>query len=283
MLHLVPPVAAQGSVPTRGSKMKNVSEYIDNKCKELTVPGRNVAIDESTVGFKGRIQFKCYNPKKPTKWGLGIFCLCDSEHGYVFSHIPHYGKTTTESLIRPDLPFTSRIVIHLAQVLQAHTSGSGYHIYTDRFYTSPQLARELHEMKIHTTGTVMASREDFPSDLKKKKLQEYELCAYQCDMKMMCLSFHDKRLVKMLSTFFGPQTQLITVYRQKRPVQFEKPTVIIEYTKFMGVVDRADRYCGCYGFTRRSYKWSKKLFFWLMEVAVVRSYMLYSLDKKDSG
>ena len=69
MLHLVPPVAAQGSVPTRWSKVKNVSEYIDSKCKELYVPGRNVAIDESTVGFKGRIQFKCYNPKKPTKWG----------------------------------------------------------------------------------------------------------------------------------------------------------------------------------------------------------------------
>ena len=68
-------------------------------------------------------------------------------------------------------------------------SGSGYHIYTDRFYTSPQLARELHEMKIHITGTVMASRKDFPSDLKKKNLQEYELCAYQCDMKIMCLSF----------------------------------------------------------------------------------------------
>ena len=73
MLHLVPPVAAEGSVPTRGRKVKNVSEYIDNKCKELYVPGRNVAIDESTVGFKGRIQFKCYNPKKPTKWGLRFF------------------------------------------------------------------------------------------------------------------------------------------------------------------------------------------------------------------
>jgi hypothetical protein len=138
MLHLVPPVAAQGSVPTRRSKVKNVSGYIDNKCKELYVPEKNVAIDESTVGFKGRIQFKCYNPKKPTKWGLRIFCLCDSENGYVFSHIPYYGKTTTESLIRPDLPFTSRIVIHLAQALQAHTGGSGYHIYTNRFYTSPQ-------------------------------------------------------------------------------------------------------------------------------------------------
>jgi hypothetical protein len=56
MLHLAPPVAAQGSVHTRGSKVKNVSEYNDNKCKELYLPARNVAIDYSTVGFKGRIQ-----------------------------------------------------------------------------------------------------------------------------------------------------------------------------------------------------------------------------------
>jgi hypothetical protein len=107
MLHLVPPVAAQGSMHTRGSKVKNVGEYIDNKCKDLYVLGRNVAIDESTVGFKGRIQFKCNDPKEPTKWGLRIFYLCDSENRYVFFYIPYYGKTTTESLIRPDLPFMS--------------------------------------------------------------------------------------------------------------------------------------------------------------------------------
>jgi len=32
MLHFVPPVAAQGSVSTRWSKVKNVSEYVDNTC-----------------------------------------------------------------------------------------------------------------------------------------------------------------------------------------------------------------------------------------------------------
>ena len=168
------------------------------------------------------------------KVGPTILCLCDSENGCVFSYIPYYGKTTTESLIRPDLPFTSRIVIHLAQDLQAHTSGSGHHIYNDRFYTSSQLARELHEMKIHITGTVMASRRDFPSDLKKKKFREYELCAYQCDMKMMCLSFHDKRLVTMLSTFFGPRTQLITGYKKKQPVRFEKPDSYFRIHKVYG-------------------------------------------------
>jgi len=50
-----------------------------------------------------------------------------------------------------------------------------------------------------------------------------------------------------------PWNKLITGYRKEQPVQFEKPTVILEYTKFMGGVDRADQYCGCYGFTRRSY------------------------------
>jgi hypothetical protein len=51
----------------------------------------------------------------------------------------------------------------------------------------------------------------------------------------------------------------------------------------MGGVDRADQYCVRYRFTRRSYKWWKKLFFWLMKVAFVNSYILYSLDKKSSG
>jgi hypothetical protein len=40
-------------------------------------------------------------------------------------------------------------------------------------YSFPQLGHELHEMKIHVTGTVMASGKDFASDLKEKKLQEY--------------------------------------------------------------------------------------------------------------
>jgi hypothetical protein len=31
------------------------------------VPGKNIAIDESTVGFKRIIIFETYNPKKPMK------------------------------------------------------------------------------------------------------------------------------------------------------------------------------------------------------------------------
>jgi hypothetical protein len=62
-------------------------------------------------------------------------------------------------------------------------------------------------------------------------------------MKMMCLSFHDKRFVTMLSTFFGSQTQLITGYRKKQPVQFEKlntQSLWEEWTELISTVDVMD-------------------------------------------
>ena len=44
--------------------------------------GREIAIDESMIGFKGRLLFIQYIPKKPTKWGIKAFVLADSSSGY---------------------------------------------------------------------------------------------------------------------------------------------------------------------------------------------------------
>ena len=52
------------------------------KCYTLN---REVSVDESMVGFKGRLSFIQYMPKKPTKWGLKAFVLSDSKSGYVYN------------------------------------------------------------------------------------------------------------------------------------------------------------------------------------------------------
>lgn len=88
MLHM--PVTTQ---PCRGRKIKSVTDYIDKRCREFYIPPENISIDESTVGFKGRVKWKCYNPKIPTKWGLRIYCLCNRA-GYVSCFIPYYGTET---------------------------------------------------------------------------------------------------------------------------------------------------------------------------------------------
>ena len=44
--------------------------------------GWEIAVDESMIGFKGRLHFIQYKPKKPTKWGMKAFVLADSSSGY---------------------------------------------------------------------------------------------------------------------------------------------------------------------------------------------------------
>ncbi len=56
-----------------------------------------------------------------------------------------------------------------------------------------------------------------------------------------------------------------------------KPLVIHEYNLSMNGVEKADQYTTYYSFVRKSKKWWRKLFFWLFEVAVVNSYILYKI------
>src|ERR1044072_2687709 len=93
---------------------------------------------------------------------------------------------TTAILVRPDLPATSRIVVHLCEKLLQKSNGSGYHLYIDRFYTGYALALELLNMKIHLTGTVQRNRQCMPDDMKKNlKMKLHEVIAYQYGHKVM--------------------------------------------------------------------------------------------------
>lgn len=83
-LHISPPTP-NARARTRGDKVKSVVVYLQEKFKEYFTPLYECSIDESTIAFKGRIIFKCYNAHKPTKWGLKVFVLSDSRSGYVAS------------------------------------------------------------------------------------------------------------------------------------------------------------------------------------------------------
>ena len=52
---------------------------------------RDVAIDESMIGFKGHLWFIQYIPKKPTKWGMKAV-LADSLSGYTYNWKLYAGK-----------------------------------------------------------------------------------------------------------------------------------------------------------------------------------------------
>ena len=41
-------------------------------------PGKNIAIDEAMVAWRGPLSFRIYNPDKPDRFGIKVFELCDS-------------------------------------------------------------------------------------------------------------------------------------------------------------------------------------------------------------
>ena len=59
-------------------------------------PGKNIAIDEGLVPWKGHIHFNTFNAKKPNKFGLKSYQLCD-QTGYCCQYELYAGKRAAAS------------------------------------------------------------------------------------------------------------------------------------------------------------------------------------------
>ena len=65
--------------------------------------GREISIDESMIGFKGRLYFIQYMPKKPTKWGMKAFVLDEVQHPLEAYHGLVNGNLPTKVVCSPEV------------------------------------------------------------------------------------------------------------------------------------------------------------------------------------
>ncbi|XP_015436661.1 PREDICTED: piggyBac transposable element-derived protein 4-like [Dufourea novaeangliae] len=284
MLHLKSIPTSNTNPRTRLQRVNCFLEYVSSKFLDYFIPGEHICVDESTVKFKGRISFITYNPKKPTKWGIRVYALADSKTGYICCILPYYGSLTTELLVRPDLPVSTRIPLHLYQMsLEKIPGAQGHHMYTDRYYTSYILAQELSKLNCHLTGTILTNRKELPKEIKKPNFSKKLTVAYRRG-KTLVLGWKDKRVVTCLTT--RGDTGMTTFRRITRggvDIMVKKPNVVLNYIKYMGGVDLADQYASTCCFLRKSLKWWHKLFFGGMEISLINSYILYKQEKIKKG
>ncbi|KAJ8873059.1 hypothetical protein PR048_026675 [Dryococelus australis] len=67
-------------------------EKWDENLSKLYYPHDNVTVDDQLVGFRGRCPFNQYIPSKPSKYGVKIWALCDSNTSYVLKIQMYTGK-----------------------------------------------------------------------------------------------------------------------------------------------------------------------------------------------
>ena len=162
--------------------------------------------------------------------------------------------------------------------------GDGFHLFTDRFYTGCQLAHELLQLRVHLTGTVQRNRKGLSKEAKKKrKLKKHEVVGYTQRSKLMFLVWQDKRPFLMLTTYHDANVQTVSRTSRCGTVTFEKQICIIDYTSKRKAVDRRDHLCTSYNFTKKTLKWWRKMFFWLLEVAIVNCYVLCNAVRVKNG
>jgi hypothetical protein len=72
-------------------KMRTIFDKLNDAYAKYYSPTENIAIDEITVLFKGRVVFKQYIPQKHKRFGIKIYKLFDSK-GYTYNMLVYLGR-----------------------------------------------------------------------------------------------------------------------------------------------------------------------------------------------
>ncbi|XP_035829688.1 piggyBac transposable element-derived protein 4-like [Aplysia californica] len=241
-------------------------------------PQRDLAVDEATCPFKGRLRFKVYNPAKPNRFGIKLYTLCESSSGYCLYFDVYCAQLSPldEAAVSTGLPATAgsteKIVCGLME--KAGCLRKGHHLYMDNYYLSPALFQHLAALNTYACGTVRPNRRGLPSVFRlpvNANMSEFQTVARVND-RLTAIKYQHKRSVHVLSSIHDPTGQVIYKPRRKTAM---KPSCILDYCSKMGGVDLMDQVTSYYEISRRSLKWWRKLAFYLMDLCLVNAFQLY--------
>ena len=217
-------------------KLGGIPELLCRTFKSLYVPTRNLSIDEQMIGTKSRVSFIQYMPKKPKKFGVKIWALCESLTGYCLQFQTYTGKSDTGSV---EHGLAYRVVFDLLE----EYLDKGYFVYFDNYYTSLKLLQDLALRNTLACGTIRIYRGHFPGNFKSAKLETGDPMFIK-NNDILAVHWKDKWDVFAMSSIHGNTTELVE--RRGENNNITKPSMIIEYNKYMNGVDKCDQYLTYY-------------------------------------
>ena len=238
--------------PTRTDKLVKIRPFVQHLqkvFKENFNCGKNFAIDEAMIPYKGKLSFKQRILGKPVRWGIKVFELCDSETACLSRFEVYLGKARD-----PEREDEQTSAIGKGGAVVARLTNDfhhkGHQLFTDNWYTSPALCLFLQSRGIYTCGTVRANRKGFPIELQQLKASALARGASQLRVfdGVVAMTWKDNKIVHFLSTIHSPD-ETSTILRQQRArgtgeyILAEIPShkIVESYNANMGAVDTNDQ------------------------------------------
>lgn len=246
--------------------IRDIWDAFISQCRHSYKPSSYVTIDEQLLGFRGRCPFRMYIPNKPSKYGIKIVLVCDVSTKYMFDAMPYLGKSTNTN----GMPLGEFYVKTLCETI----SGSNRNITMDNWFTSVKLADDLLAPPYNLTmvGTIRKNKREIPAEMLATKNRDPGSSKFCFDKEKVLVSYTPKKNKNVL---------LLSTMHQGCSVSKTsgKPEIIETYNQTKGAVDTLDQMCSIMSSSRKTKRWPLCLFFGMLNIACVNSYILYNAHK----
>jgi hypothetical protein len=199
--------------------------------------------------------------------------------------------TTAPTIVPTAAPITAPITASITAPITAQ-----YTLYLDNLFTNIPLANALGELGIGVMGTTRLNAKGFPPGLIQLKKAKSSLIWGHLETtiadRVLCFLWQDNSKVLGITTAYDLTETVIR--RRKRPSATSTsatitrpmfgdspvkdlpiPIAIDAYNHYMGGVDIANQYRAVFTTLRpQNLRYWKPLFYWLLDIAIVNSYLL---------
>ena len=210
--------------------------------------------------------------------------LADSSNGYTVDFNTYIGRAAGQTIGGHGLGYD--VVMHL----MAPYFGKGYQFFVDNFCSTLTLFTHLYDQGVVATGTILDSRCSFLRALKNSKEwakgQERGTMCWVRDPPCLVLQWVDSKVVSMKTTVGNANEQGQVTRRVRADGEWgerlvKQPKIFKTYNMKMNAVDRSDQILSAFSTRRKCVRWWKTLFFHLIDIAVVNSFILFQAHRAE--
>ena len=139
------------------------NRFIEN-CRKHYAVSAYVTINKKLIPFRGQSGFRQSMSKKPDKYEMKLFFMCDCTSGYTYNGLSYTGRKGD----------TRRVGLteHVLKTFCNPVRNSGINVTTDNRFTSTKLAEDLLLKQITLLGTLKKNKPDIPKQFATGKNRE---------------------------------------------------------------------------------------------------------------
>lgn len=265
--------------------IRTMAEELNNNCRTKFNPGKNISLDEASMGFSGKTKNINRTRHKKKSSSFQAFAICDDATAFLLGFefvFDNIASLQNDNSINK----TQNAVLRILDPFKGHW----YWVIMDNYYTSPRLMLLLADLKFYAFGTWKHNL-GMPDMLNQKKvsLRNLEAAREQPPIVLECQTRTIAQVEQEISPLWGTSFYCNSVVKFLTSLPFDmskrlrggqknKLKYLIQhlYNEYMNGVDVFDALVSYYTTYFKCSKAWKRLFFWMLDAALVNGFISQS-------